>query len=151
MRPRAFVVFSLFQLLFGPFWASSADFHAPPGHYATSWVGNTFAGDGGPNGFGYWVQNGADEIEVAADGTVIAANGDIWHGDAPGKTIRRHAFRGWNDDGTPRFEAEHPASWPWPEDFANVRRVNYAAATDSVYLSGYLQGEAIDSWGVVAI
>lgn len=78
----------------------------------------------------------------------IAANGDIWHGDAPGKTIRRYAFRGWNDDGTPRFETEHPDSWPWPEDFTNLRRVNYDDATDTLYLSGYLQGEEIDSWGV---
>lgn len=46
--------------------------HAPPGRYTTSWVGNSFPGDGGPNGAGYWVQNGADEIEVTPDGTVIA-------------------------------------------------------------------------------
>jgi hypothetical protein len=44
----------------------------PPGTYTTSWVGNSFGGDGGPNGFGYWVQNGVDEIEVTPDGTVIA-------------------------------------------------------------------------------
>jgi hypothetical protein len=44
----------------------------PPGEYRTSWVGNSFGGDGGNNGEGYWVQNGADEIEVTPDGTVIA-------------------------------------------------------------------------------
>ena len=49
-----------------------AAYHPPPGAYRTSWVGNSFPGDGGPNGFGYWVQNGADEIEVTPDGTVIA-------------------------------------------------------------------------------
>lgn len=48
-------------------------FHPPPGRYRTSWLGNSYPGDGGPNGFGYWVQNGADEIEVTPDGTVIAA------------------------------------------------------------------------------
>ena len=47
-------------------------FKPPPGNYRTSWVGNSFGGDGGPNGFGYWVQNAADEIEVSTDGTVIA-------------------------------------------------------------------------------
>lgn len=55
--------------------ASAADqppFKDPPGRYRTSWVGNSFGGDGGPNGFGYWVQNGADEIEVTPDGTVLA-------------------------------------------------------------------------------
>ena len=44
----------------------------PPGSYRTSWVGNSFPGDGGPNGLGFWVQNGADEIEVTPDGTVVA-------------------------------------------------------------------------------
>ncbi len=44
----------------------------PPGGFTTTWVGNTFSGEGGENGFGYWVQNGADEIEVMPDGTVIA-------------------------------------------------------------------------------
>jgi hypothetical protein len=40
--------------------------------HTTSWVGNSFGGDGGGNGEGYWVQNGADEIEVSPDGTVFA-------------------------------------------------------------------------------
>ena len=40
--------------------------------HTTSWVGNSFGGDGGGNGKGYWVQNGADEIEVTPDGTVFA-------------------------------------------------------------------------------
>jgi hypothetical protein len=48
----------------------------PPGirplRHATSWVGNSFGGDGGENGAGYWVQNGVDEIEVTPDGTVFA-------------------------------------------------------------------------------
>ena len=28
---------------------------APPGNYDACWVGNTFSGNGGENGFGYWV------------------------------------------------------------------------------------------------
>src|ERR1700678_3632962 len=40
--------------------------------HATTWVGNSFAGNGGGNGEGFWVQNGADEIEVTPDGTVVA-------------------------------------------------------------------------------
>src|SRR5579875_3414830 len=53
---------------------AQTDIKPPPGVYRTSWVGNTFGGDGGENGFGYWVQNSADEIEVAPDGTVIAGS-----------------------------------------------------------------------------
>ncbi len=64
----------------------------------------------------------------------VADNGDIWHGDAPNRTIRCHAFRGWNSDDKPRFETEHPDSWPWPEDFELVRRVIYDQPTDSLYL-----------------
>ncbi|MBP3529712.1 MAG: hypothetical protein J6K25_00820 [Thermoguttaceae bacterium] len=48
---------------------------APPGTYDVCWVGNTFSGNGGPNGFGYWVQNAADEIEVAPNGVVLAGCG----------------------------------------------------------------------------
>ena len=60
-------------LAVGPAWGG--DFKAPPGKYRTSWVGNSFGGHGGPNGLGYWVQNGADEIEVTPDGTVFAGVG----------------------------------------------------------------------------
>jgi hypothetical protein len=47
------------------------EYRPPPGAYRTSWVGNSFGGDGGPNGTGYWVQNGAARMSVAADGTVF--------------------------------------------------------------------------------
>lgn len=44
----------------------------PRGEYRCEWVGNSFSGDGGPNGEGQWVQNGADETEVTPDGTIVA-------------------------------------------------------------------------------
>ncbi len=47
----------------------------PPGEYDVCWVGNTFSGSGGFNGFGYWVQQGADEIEIAPNGMVAAGCG----------------------------------------------------------------------------
>lgn len=83
----------------------------------------------------------------------IADNGDIWHGDSwrgekEGGSIRRFAFKGWTADGTPRFETNNPEVWPWPEDFKNIRRIIYDAENDALYLSGYLKGEEIDSWGV---
>ncbi|HLH79004.1 MAG TPA: hypothetical protein VKV29_01835 [Chthonomonas sp.] len=46
-------------------------FHAPPGAYVTSWVGNTFGGSGGQNGFGYWVQEGVSKLVVTPDGTAF--------------------------------------------------------------------------------
>ena len=83
----------------------------------------------------------------------VAPNGDIWHGDfrrgdIEGSFIRHFRFLDWNADGTPQFETNSPDMWPWPEDFMNVRRIIYDATHDALYLSGYLKGEAIDSWGV---
>ena len=78
----------------------------------------------------------------------VASNGDIWHGDAPERTIRRHVFRGWGADGQPRFETNQTDCWPWPQDFGSVRRVIYQQDSDTLYLSGYLNGEEVDSWGV---
>ena len=79
----------------------------------------------------------------------VAANGEIWHGDADGRRILRYAFKGWKKDGTPDFDWANPQSWPWPDDFALVRRVIYDAAADALYLFGYLYGQDVDSWGVV--
>ena len=47
----------------------------PPGKFDVCWVGNTFPGNGGNNGEGYWVQQGADEIEVGPNGLVAAGCG----------------------------------------------------------------------------
>lgn len=44
-------------------------------NYTTHWVGNTFEG-AGPNGYGRWVQDYVDEIEVTPDGAVITAS--VW-------------------------------------------------------------------------
>lgn len=81
----------------------------------------------------------------------VADNGDIWYGDAPGKTIRRYAFKGWKKDGKPDYDWKNPQSWPWPKDFELVRRVLYQQSTDSLYLFGYLKGQKIESWGVVGL
>jgi hypothetical protein len=79
----------------------------------------------------------------------VDAAGDVWHGDADGKTIRRYRFKGWKDGGTPDYDWKKPESWPWPDDFGLVRRVMYVPATDTLYLCGYLKGEKVESWGVV--
>jgi hypothetical protein len=79
----------------------------------------------------------------------VAANGDIWHGDADGRRIRRYRFGGWTPDGKPRFDWAKPDEWPWPDGWQLVRRVVYDDRTDSLYLFGYLAGQGIDSWGVV--
>ena len=79
----------------------------------------------------------------------VDVDGGVWHGDAPGRTVRRYPFRGWLADGKPDFDRDHPDSRPWPDDFALVRRVIYEKSTDALYLFGYLKGQEVDSWGVV--
>ena len=71
MMTRTWIIAIVFTVsLYPPAWGQE-----PPGirplRHATSWVGNSFGGDGGGNGSGFWVQNGTDEIEVTPDGTVF--------------------------------------------------------------------------------
>ena len=51
--------------------------------------------------------------KVTAEGETwawqVAAGGDIWHGDAPNRTIRRHAFLGWGPEGTPDSRRGNPS------------------------------------------
>ncbi len=79
----------------------------------------------------------------------VAPNGDIWHGDAPGKTIRRYAFRGWRPDGKPNYDWNKPQSWQWPEGWDLVRRIKYDPAADTLYIIGYLTGQRVETWGVI--
>jgi hypothetical protein len=78
----------------------------------------------------------------------VASNGDIWNGDAPRRQMRRYPFGGWDGD-RPKYDWKKPQSWPWPDDFENVRRIIYLPETDSLYLFGYVKGQKIESWGVV--
>lgn len=84
-------------------------------------------------------------------------NGDVWHGDYhKNRSIRRYRFQGWKQVESadvpnlyaPIYDTENPQEWPWPEDFELVRRVAYIPETDTLYLSGYLKTDEIDSWGV---
>lgn len=79
----------------------------------------------------------------------VDERGDIWHGDAAGKTIRRYPFKGWKAGGKPDYDWRRPQGWPWPNDFELVRRILFQPSTDSLYLFGYLKGQKIESWGVV--
>ena len=74
--------------------------------------------------------------------------GGIWHGDAAGKAIHYFPFRGWKADGKPDYDEKSPQSWPWPEGWALVRRVLYDKEADALYLTGYLDGQRVETWGV---
>ena len=79
----------------------------------------------------------------------VDARGDIWHGDAPGKTLRRYPFDGWSKDGRPTYDWKKPQSWRWPEGWQLIRRIVYEPSSDTLYLAGYLDGQPIETWGVV--
>jgi hypothetical protein len=76
-------------------------------------------------------------------------SGAVWHGDAPGKTIRRYAIKSWTDEDKPVYDWSHPQTWPWPEGWDVIRRIHYDEKTDALYLSGYLKGQYVESWGII--
>ena len=80
----------------------------PPGKFDVCWVGNTFPGNGGNNGEGYWVQQGADEIEVGPNGLVAAGCG--W--DEAGRCVGLY-----KDNAVNRVllkqEDVHETAWGW--------------------------------------
>ncbi|GAB4458147.1 MAG: hypothetical protein OHK0029_19000 [Armatimonadaceae bacterium] len=78
----------------------------------------------------------------------VGLNGDIWHGDAPNKTIRRYPFQGWTADGKPRYDWDKPQTWDVPDGWQLIRRILYDDATDTLYLTGYRDGERVETWGV---
>jgi hypothetical protein len=69
------VVFAIFSLASLGGEEPAGGIHIRRLRHAALCVGDSLAGDGGANGEGFWVQNGADEIEVTADGTVVAGVG----------------------------------------------------------------------------
>jgi hypothetical protein len=79
----------------------------------------------------------------------VTDNGDIWHGDAPGKMICRYPFKGWTSDGKPIYDWQNSESWHCPEGWSLIRRINYDPSTDSLYLTGYLEGQRVETWGVI--
>ncbi|MBI5831243.1 MAG: hypothetical protein HZB16_02915 [Armatimonadetes bacterium] len=77
----------------------------------------------------------------------VDARGDVWCGDAPGKSILRYRFAGWQTDGRPRFA--EPESWPQPEGFDEVGRVVYVPDADTLYVAGYTPERRRKSWGLI--
>ncbi len=81
--------------------------------------------------------------------STVDAEGSIWWGDGPGKVIRRWAFKGWQADGSPAYDAEHPDTYPVPGDFTTVCRVLYDPPSDTLYLGGDTTARPARSWGLI--
>lgn len=120
---------------------------------------------GGFNFYSFDEENGGQiarpVVKIRSDDETWAwsldENGDVWHGDYhKTRSIRRYRFQGWRKVESadvpnlyaPIYDTENPDAWPWPEDFELVRRIFYVPETDTLYLSGYLKTDEIDSWGV---
>jgi hypothetical protein len=78
----------------------------------------------------------------------VDKKGGIWNGDGPNKTIRYFPFEGWSKSYTPIYDWNHQRVWPWPKGWQLVRRVMYDTSTDTLYLTGYLDGQNVETWGV---
>ncbi len=78
--------------------------------YTTHWVGNTFEG-AGPNGYGRWVQNYVDEMEVTPDGAVITAS--AW--DEAGRCTGIYKDGDVNRDLLKQYngQVEEEKAWGW--------------------------------------
>jgi hypothetical protein len=124
--------------------AQNPPYHPPPGRYRTSYIGNTFPGPGG-NAEGEWVQNAADEIEVAPDGTVVA--GVSW--DEAGRCVGLYRAGRTNKRGFKTEEAIWDAAWGWgtANQAVSVDGDRIWVGTISQFLLEYrwTPGE-IDSW-----
>lgn len=78
----------------------------------------------------------------------VDAAGAVWNGSAPDHAIRRHPLVGWNADGSPRYDWDHPDSFPVPQGFTDVARVQYLPASDTLLISGYTAERPAASWGL---
>ena len=79
----------------------------------------------------------------------VDGEGAVWWGDGPGKLVRRYPFKGWRSDGSPSYDLEHPDTFPAPEGFATVCRVQYVPGTDTLYIGGDTQARPARSWGLI--
>ena len=78
----------------------------------------------------------------------VDAKGGIWNGDGPNQTIRYFPFKGWNENHSPIYDWSDPQVWKWPNGWQLIRRVMYDCSTDTLYLTGYLNGQNVETWGV---
>ncbi len=79
----------------------------------------------------------------------VDASGAVWNGGAPGNTIRRYPLAGWSADGKPRYDWDKPDSFPVPQGFTEVARVQYVPTSDTLLISGYTAERPAKSWGLV--
>jgi hypothetical protein len=103
----------------------------------------------GPRGFLAGKRADPPRIEGEAWGWHVESNGAVWVSDIPGtREIRRVPLARFDGLGRPEYDWNQPEKWPYDDDWEVVRRVIYDEERDRLYLSGYLKGQRIESWGL---
>ena len=77
----------------------------------------------------------------------VDANGGIWRGQGPRRTIWHYEFEKWSPAGTPVFKS--PVHYQVPDIFTEVARAHYVSETDTLYIGGYTRLTKKKSWGLV--
>ena len=78
----------------------------------------------------------------------VDLNGNVWEGTQRG--VRKYTLQGLDSVGNPVYTYAQSTLYPVAGGFANIMKVNYVAATDTMYVSGYLNGASDGGcWGGV--
>ena len=77
----------------------------------------------------------------------VDANGGIWRGQGPRRTIWHYEFKKWSATGAPVFKP--PVHYAVPDIFTEVARAHYVSETDTMYIGGYTRLTKKKSWGLV--
>lgn len=79
-------------------------------------------------------------------GMFVDFYGSVWEA---GNAVHRTPFTGLDSEGNPRFGT--PQSWPRPDPFTSIQRVEYDATRDVLHLTGYTAASGGDGghWGMV--
>lgn len=107
----------------------------PPDQPASGeWIWVDANGDGMFDNGELETRNG--DAPADAWGWCVDVHGDIWLASYT-QGMRRYAFQGLTADGCPRYDFAHTTIIPMPQPFTALRRVEYLADTDVMWLCGY--------------
>jgi hypothetical protein len=101
-----------------------------------------------PKGVGFAPRVGEVGGDVADSWTwSLDSAANLWSV-APDRTIRMTPV-GSLVAGCPTYDAAKATSWPVPEGWGEICRIQYVPATDSLYIAGYPAGTASKNWGLI--
>ena len=116
-----------------------------PGKGMAPWLWVDNDGDGGMQA-GEFCHSRMSAYPASNGGWDADADGAIWHVSSDG--IERLPADGLNDAKAPAYDMSSMQEFDYPEPFTQVRRLEYRAENDTLYLAGYTKehGEISNDW-----